>query len=346
MYLGINWGNGFESGTETGWGAPVVTKSHYQALWDEGFRTLRIPCSWSFGAGKATEANDYTIEKAYLDRYQEVIDIALGIGFYTIINTHHDKWVSNVLLGTPEVPLKRIWEQLGERFKDYGEKLIFETMNEPRNASGVNGGMEWVCDPASSAKINELNQLAVDTIRTSGGNNAKRYILTPTYAAHSYGDAIDDMEIPKNLDRTAHDDRIIVSLHAYSPFDFCMPNRPGTEQITEFGTDEDIKHVKGLFDRIEERFVKNGYPVVMGEWASGNKHNEDARARHAMYYTAYASRRPGIVCVWWDTGSNVYATDGSHEGHGLFDRHSEPVMNSWFPKIIKGLKDGIGMKVE
>jgi endoglucanase len=341
MRLGINWGGGFESGTETKWGAPIVTRAHYQALWDEGFRTLRIPCSWSFDGGRASLDNDYTIHMPYLDRYEEVVKMALDIGFYVIINTHHDYWVSDVLVGTPEIPLRRVWEQLSERFKPYDLKLLFETMNEPRNSSGVNGGYEWIADAASSAKINELNQLAVDVIRQSGGNNASRFILTPSYAAHSYGDAIRDVIMPQNLDRTADDDRIIMSLHAYAPFDFCMPNAPGKPQIVEFGAEKDILHLKELFDNITERFVNEGIPVVMGEWASGNKNNEDARALHAKYYVAFASRIPGMVCIWWDTGSNAYALNSSVEGHGLYDRHSDPVMKSWYPKIIKGLHEGL-----
>jgi aryl-phospho-beta-D-glucosidase BglC (GH1 family) len=334
MRLGINWGNGFESGSETGWGSPVVGREHYQALWDEGFRTLRIPCSWSFAGGQATEQNGYTINEGYLDRYYEVVKMALDIGFYVIVNTHHDKWVSDVLVGTPEIPLKRIWEQLSEKFRDFDEKLLFETMNEPRNSSGVNGGHEWVADAVSSAKINELNQLAVDVIRASGGNNKYRFILTPSYAAHSYGDAIRDVVMPK-------DERIIMSLHAYSPFSLCMPNPPGEKQVVEFGSREDIRHLQQLFDNITERFVSKGIPVVMGEWATGNKNNEDARALHAKYYVAFASRIPGIVCIWWDTGSNAYAVSSSVEGHGLFDRHSQPVMKSWYPKIIRGLFEGL-----
>jgi aryl-phospho-beta-D-glucosidase BglC (GH1 family) len=340
MYLGINWGNGFDSGTETLWGSPVITKAHFQALWDDGFRTLRIPASWGIGDGKATAENNYTIDKAFLDRYQEIVDYAMDIGFYTIINSHHDNWVRNVLVGDTAVPVGRIWSQLSERFKDYGVKLLFETMNEPRNADGVGGGYEWVCDPTSNAKINELNQLVVDIVRKSGGNNARRFVLFPPYGAHAYGEAMEDLVIPKNLDRTANDDRVIVSLHAYSPYNLCMPNDPGTQQITEFGTRQDILNIQSLFGGIFEMFIDKGIPVVLGEWATGNKDNTEARIRHAKYYVAAASKKPGIVCLWWCTGDNRYAVSGAVEGLGLYDRFAEPRMRCYYPEILQSMIDG------
>lgn|GEM_PF-5940727 len=97
-----------------------------------GFNTLRVPVSWH------NHVDDHlNISKAWMNRVQEVVDYAFKNDMYVILNVHHDNSENTMYPDSTHYEqsseyMTRIWEQIAERFKDYSDKLIFETMNEPR----------------------------------------------------------------------------------------------------------------------------------------------------------------------------------------------------------------------
>ena len=46
---------------------------------------------------------------------------------------------------------------------------------------------------------------------------------------------------------------------------------------------------------------KHDAPLVIGEFGSEDKGNEEARERHAAFFAASSGKR-GIPCFWWDCG--------------------------------------------
>ena len=80
-------------------------------------------------------APDYTIDPAWMDRVQQVVDWSLEEGLYVMINIHHDTWmwVSTMPTNHDEVLAKynAIWTQIADRFKNHSNKLMFESVNEP-----------------------------------------------------------------------------------------------------------------------------------------------------------------------------------------------------------------------
>lgn len=96
---------------------------------------------------------------------------------HAIINVHHDDafWLITDYEHEAEATqiLTKIWSQLSERFKDYDERLVFETMNEPRVFEGEN---EWSGTDERREAVNLLNMAALETIRKSGGKNAEFYV--------------------------------------------------------------------------------------------------------------------------------------------------------------------------
>jgi len=91
MKIGWNLGNTMDASPgETGWGNPVTTQAMIDALKEMGFKTVRIPITWSSHLGPGP---DYTIDKAWLDRVEEIANYVLKDGMYAIVNTHHDGWV-------------------------------------------------------------------------------------------------------------------------------------------------------------------------------------------------------------------------------------------------------------
>jgi len=269
MLVGWNLGNTLDSWDdkgngdsgieiETSWGNPKTTKEMFDTVKARGFKTIRIPVTWR---GHFGNSPDYIIDSEWLDRVEEVVNYALDGKTYVIINSHHDEWVTLTEATKTEVAdkISRIWTQIAERFKDYSDYLLFETLNEPRLYGEPE---EWMGGTASARSIlNEYNHAIVSAIRTTGGNNALRHILIPTHAAASYAETQDALVIPEN------DTRIIVSQHIYFPYYFTMDTSPQTS-TDQWGSAADKEAMIGEFDRLEEKFISKGIPVVIGEWGS------------------------------------------------------------------------------
>src|SRR5688500_14615297 len=91
---GWNLGTTFDSfntnapnnGDETSWGNPLVTKEFIKEIRKQGFKSIRIPITWD---GRMGGAPDYTIDPAWMDRVQQVVDWSLEEGLYVMINVHH-----------------------------------------------------------------------------------------------------------------------------------------------------------------------------------------------------------------------------------------------------------------
>lgn len=330
MKVGWNLGNTLDAwddkttglNTETCWGNPLTTKKMIDAVSAKGFKTLRLPVTWR---GHFGNSPDYTIDKAWMDRVEEVVNYALDNGMYVILNSHHDEWVTLTASTQTDVTAKitKIWAQISERFKDYSDYLIFETLNEPRL---YGTSYEWSGGTAEARKIlNAYNLAIVNTIRNSGGNNALRHIMIPTHAATSMEVAQNDLVIPNN------DSRIIVSQHTYWPYNFTMNKDAGA--TTKWGSQSDKSACDDELDRIKAVFVDKGIPVVIGEWGSIERSNTQDRAVHAEYY-AGAVRKRGMCPIWWDNGYE------KAEGFALLSRSTCTwVFQSIADGLIKGVND-------
>ena len=104
------------------------------------------------------------INKEWMARVKEVIDIIIKEKLYCILNIHNDGYYTGWLIEGKESKSKytNIWKQIANEFKDYNEYLIFESMDE----------VYFFDDDFSfdyTTLIN-LNQAFFDTIRESGGN--------------------------------------------------------------------------------------------------------------------------------------------------------------------------------
>lgn len=332
MGVGWNLGNTFDSlntnlpinsnpeNFETAWGNPVTTKALVNKVKNSGFKTIRIPVSW----GQHMEgAPNYTINSAWLNRIQQVVDYAIDDGLYVILNVHHDgSWCIPTYEKQSSVTpkLERLWTQVATKFKNYGDHLIFETLNEPR----VEGSSyEWTGGTQESrAVVNKYNAAALKAIRSTGGNNDSRSVIIPTYAASGMDTTINDMVVP-------NDKNIIVSIHAYSPYFFAMDIN-GTNT---WGSDSDKAALDSEFDKYYNKFVSKGTPVVIGEFGSINKSNLDSRVKLAKYFVSSAKKR-NIPCVWWD---NNYADANKSETFGLLNRSS---LTWYFEDIQNALISG------
>lgn len=307
---------------ETAWGNPMTTKDMVDAVKAAGFNTIRIPTTWEPHLGKEP---DYKIDPLWLKRVQEIVDYAMANDMYVILNAHHDEWYMPLYSNKDRAleMMEKVWSQIAYRFQNYDEHLIFEGMNEPRQKGTKdewNGGNEEGWD-----MINQLNAKFVETIRNSGGNNPSRILIITPYGASSSGRAWAKFEIPE-------DDKLIVSIHAYTPYNFAL-NKTG---IAEWSSDNtnDTREIDSLVDNIYNKFISNGIPVILGEFGAMNKNgNTAARVDWAEYYVSKAAEK-GIPCIWWDNG----AFEGNGENFGLLNRFD----CTWrYPEVVEALMKGL-----
>ena len=345
MKIGWVLGNTFDAYTdenkademayESDWSGIVTTKEMIDAVKAAGFETIRIPVSWH---NHVSDDGQYTISEAWLNRVQEVVDYAMDNDMYIIINIHHDNstkymYPSKEYLEQSKAYVESIWTQVAERFADYDEHLIMESLNEPRL---VDTNYEWWLDlnkqecVEAVQCINELNQVFVDTVRASGGHNADRYLLVPGYDASLQGATNEYFELPQ--DTAENQNKILVEVHAYTPYNFALqsPSESGSTDQWSKDSTSSISEINSTMDTLYEKYVKNGIGVVIDEFGARDKdNNTQARTDFAAYYVA-AARARGITCCWWD--NNSFSGDG--ERFGIFRRR---VCSFLYPELVEGM---------
>lgn len=324
--IGWNLGNSLDapgSGpfAETTWGNPETTEEMILDIKEMGFNAVRIPTSWGSQCNAEGKVN-----AERMARVREVVDYAYNNGMYVILNTHHDTDYYDIGSSVESEKIRAVclqrmetlWKQIAEEFKDYDERLIFETLNEPRD---VGSEKEWSGGtPEEREIIYDMNDAIVKVIRNAGGNNKKRYIMVPSYGANA------DMNVLREL-RLPDDPRIIVSVHAYAPYNFAM-NPDGSAVFTE----QDRKDLDYLFNGLNDLFVSKGVPVIIGEMGVTNKDNQADRAAWVDYYVRGA-KKYNIACFVWD---NNHGTEIGGEQFGLYNRRE----GSWyFPELAKAYVD-------
>lgn len=361
MGLGWNLGNSLDAtggsglNTETSWSNPKTTQALIDKVKSLGFNTVRVPVSW----GKHVSGDNYTIDSAWLARVKEVVDYCYKNDMYVILNIHHDTKSSASASGAGYYPrssaysssekfVTSVWSQAAEYFKDYDYHLIFETLNEPRL---IGTGYEWWFNKwniPSEVKdaidcINKLNQKAVDTIRATGSNNKGRLIMCPGYDASIDGATVSGFKLPTDI--SGNKNRIAVSVHAYSPYNFAMNVGSGS---TSTYTSSIKNELQDLFSTLKSNFRDKGIPVVIGEFGSTDKNNTAERVKWATDYTALAKKN-NIPCVLWD--NNAFAVyNGSSivlnsEYHGYINRKNNTV-TSPAKDVIEALMKPYGKKAD
>lgn len=349
MGTGWNLGNTLDAtggsglSSETSWRNPKTTKAMIDEVLKAGFKTVRIPVSWGKHTSQSGEYR-YKIDDAWLARVKEVVDYCYDNEMFVILNIHHDNstsyfYPSQDYRDQSLTFVKDIWTQLAACFADYDQRLIFETLNEPRL---VGTSDEWWFDknnPSTAVAtaisiINELNQAAVDVIRANGSTaNKERMIMCPGYCASIDGCTVSTFALP--TDNGGSENRIALSAHAYTPYQLCLGDDSVTTLQSTMKSD-----IAWTFAELVNKFVKKGIAVVIGETSVSNKDNLEERLKWVDCFYGY-SKTYGIPCVLWD--NNVYSNNGG-EAHGYLNR-SKLVWYEDGKVVVDRIMSVLGIKV-
>lgn len=299
---------------ETLWGNVKTTEKLFDSLKEDGINAVRIPVTWR---DHIVDESTYEINVEWMDRVEEVVRYAYTKDMYVIINLHHDgggdpdfgAWIRSASESeeTKQEVMKKykaIWSQIAKRFQNYSDYLVFESMNEV--------GFDDLEQEEAFALLNEFNQTFVDVVRESGGNNAKRHLLIAGYWTDIATTCAAKEDGIFKMPKDTIENREILSVHYYTPWEFCT-----TSQQNTWGTKSDIEQMHRLVDQVEDTFVEQGVPVIVGEYGFGQ--NEEASCRFFTENFVKYTYDKGIASFLWDNGEQYDRENMTWKLSGLID---------------------------
>ncbi len=315
MGLGTNFGNSMDAvdinktmdknsveDFETCWGQVPTTKAMADFLKKNGFNSVRVPVTW-FQHMK----EDGTVDEAWMNRVQEIVDYVIDNGMYCILNVHHDTgedptdgsyqhWIKadEANYESNKAKFEYLWTQIANRFKNYNQRLLFEGYNEMLDAANT-----WNA-PKSSSSYKGLNGYAqsfVNAVRATGGNNETRNLIINTYAAACGDEVLDHLTIPTDK----AEGHLAVEVHTYAPWDwFAQKGAWDTSCSNE---------IKNMFTRLNNKFISQGIPCIIGEYGthgstSVNKNSTASQKQAAADQAADIVKQAkayGVATFYWSS---------------------------------------------
>lgn len=332
MKMGWNLGNSMDAICgETAWGGPVTTQQLIDSVKAAGFSAVRIPCAWFCHSDTVNSV----IDKEWMNRVQQVVDYCMNDRLYVVLNMHWDKgWLENRINKANQEQvnerLKKYWTQIADRFKNYDEHLMFAGANEPDAKDSI--GMSVLLS---------YYQTFINAVRATGGNNSSRTLIIqgPSTDIDHTNTLMNDL--PKDKIKN----RLIVEVHFYSPYQFCLMeqdaswskrfyywgkdhhSKTDTTYNATWGEENTIEEKLGL---MKKKFADKGIPVIIGEFGAYKrklKSPSDQKLHNASveYFKEYfikSAISKGFVPFYWDIN------------RGLFDRSKGKVLDSDLLKAI------------
>ena len=229
-------------------------------------------------------------------------------GMFCVLNIHWDGgWIDSgskahfpqtyaTFSPQAEKKYRSYWEQISSYFSTKSEKLIFEALNEETNFTNE-GSTE-----KAYATLTRVNQLFIDTVRHSGGNNPKRLLIIAGYATDITKTCAKEYKLPTDT----IPGRLFVSVHFYTPWQFCGMTEDADwgKMMPTWGSEREMAELDGLFITMGEFCTRNDIPAFIGEFGVTDKKDPASRVRWMSAVTKAAISRK-MVPVLWDTGNEV-----------------------------------------
>ena len=322
MKVGWNLGNTLDSSSgttstnwqdwETVWGQPITKPELMTMMRDAGFGAIRVPVTWYHHMD-----SNGKVDASWMHRVHEVVDYVLSTGMYCIVNVHHDTgengWLfaDETVYANQKARYEYLWQQIAEEFKDYDERLLFESYNEMLDSdkswcfASFNSTNRYDATKAKSAysAINKYAQSFVTTVRATGGNNAQRNLVVNTYAACSGSgnwnshltDPLSEMNLP--TDNVAN--HIIFQVHTYLD----ISNISNTKN-----------EINDMISKLKKYLVAKGAPVIFGEWGTSNvdsnrpdyDYNRANMLSFARYFVEQCKANDIGTFYWMGLSNGVY----------------------------------------
>lgn len=325
--LAINIGNTMEAiGGETAWGNPLITQAlvnKYKAL---GFDAIRLPCAWDQYADKTTAK----ISSTWLDRVKTVVQYCMNADLYVVLNIHWDggwleKHIDAASKDAVNARQKAFWEQIATHLRDFDERLIFASANEP------DAGTE-----ANTKILLSYHQTFIDAVRATGGRNAYRTLVVQ--APQTNTELAVSMWPGMPTDTTTN--RLMFEVHYYAPSQFMIIDKDaswgkmfyywGRDNHSTIEPDRNATHseepyVDQQMLAMKTHFIDKGIPVIIGEYGAWRKTQPLDMPKHNASvdfwnrYVTQQARANGAVPFFWDTGALIDRTTLAVKDQAMLD---------------------------
>ncbi|KUL32209.1 cellulase family glycosylhydrolase [Streptomyces regalis] len=283
---------------EDSWGNGQTTKATFDTIAAAGFRSVRIPVTWT---DHQSATAPYTIDATYMARVKQLVDWALADGLYVVLNVHHDSWmwIDDITSDHDNVMARfnSTWSQISTTFRDAPRTLVFEGINEPSFGNAT--------EAQKTQYLRELQTSFHSVVRASGGANASRLLSLTTGGPGSGTGGSADQAYMDDLYTTItalNDSQLVAQVHFYSWYPFSVNAAGGTHYDAAAQ-----KHLDDTFANIRTTFVARGIPVYIGEyglleWPNHFHPSRVERGEALKYYEHlnYTARSVGVTTALWD----------------------------------------------
>ena len=338
------WGQeGLES--ENDWGQPNTKPEVFKMMKEAGFGAIRIPVTWYNHMDK-----DGNVNAEWMARVKQVVDYALAQDLYCIINVHHDtgadeagkhvSWIKaeGANYEKNKSKFEKLWFQIATEFKDYDQKLLFESYNEMLDkysswnyaTSNKSGGYNETEAMDAYKAINDYAQSFVNVVRGTEGNNGVRNLVVNTYGACCGGKwgsnelpmgPIREMKLPDDVTSN----HLIFQIHSYPGL---KPNNLAAIKTQVTTMMSDLKTI----------LAAKGAPVIVGEWGTLNDDSDVNYNNNKTNYLDFCkhfvteAKNNGIITFYW-----MGLSDGSNRSLPVFH---QPDLAETIVKAYRGSTEG------
>ena len=332
---GWNWPS--VTAHENEWGQPTTKPELLKMMKEAGFGAIRVPVTWF----QEMDSNG-KVKAEWMKRVREVVDYVINNGMYCILNVHHDTgegkdhwlYANTTCYNNVKDTYQYLWQQIAAEFKDYDQKLLFESYNEMLDKYGSwnyamsnrTGGYDETEAKDAYDAINQYAQLFVNTVRSSGGNNAQRNLVVNTYGACCGGkwgtnelpmEPLKQMKLPTDM-TTGH---LIFQVHSY----------PGlkSNNLSTIKT-----QVTTMMSDLKTVLAAKGAPVIIGEWGTLNDDSDVNYANNKTNYLDFCkhfvteAKKNDIATFYW-----MGLSDGVYRSEVVF---SQPDLAETITKAYHG----------
>lgn len=297
---GINFGNALEAPREGEWGVKLGA-DYFAKVKEAGFDHVRVPVKWSAHAQRDAP---YTIDPTFFERIDWVLEQAEKNKLRVVLNIHHYDELDNKT--DAELPRAiSLWRQIATRYRERGDWLYFELLNEPHGELNKEG--KWT----------EVVPQLLAAIRPSNPN--RTVIIGPAWWNGIW--ALPKFKLPD-------DPNLIVTVHCYNPHPFTHQGAPWTEGSDKWlgmkwtGSEEELKKLRDEFDQADKWAKENNRPLYLGEFGAYEKAEMASRIRWTSAVAREAEKR-GWSWAYWEFGA----------GFGAYDREKK----EWREGLLQAL---------
>ena len=286
----------------------TLTRLLISKLKKNGFKTIRLnlpPINFKDNFGN--------IDLEWISKAKKIVDIIIAKNMYCILDVQHnfDFWKDKGLDNLDKYAYS--WKQISEEFKDYDDKLIFESKNEFYYYEINNYdkyGIIYYSDYSLYIPLINTTQCFVDIVRNSSQLNKERLLIINLYVL--------DTDISSNIVNEMPFDpynKTAVSIHYYFPgqYSFYRLNTTVTFYYLDgsiyttlpqntWGTKLDYVTLLNYLEIYKEKFTDKGIPLIFGEVGIFTNGRMEIQSNTEFLYALFSilTEYDGIMANLWD----------------------------------------------